>query len=53
MEGFFIPTYRPYSNLSESDLLDIIKCFNDRIKVKYASEELSLRKKILETINKK
>lgn len=57
MEGVFIPFYRPYSNLSENDLIDIIipkkNYFNTQLKRSDAANELNLRKEILKKINKK
>lgn len=55
MEGIFIPIHRPYSNLSEEDLNQIIKSFSyfRGTARKDAASELKLRRQILEQVNKK
>lgn len=55
MEGIFIPTHRPYSNLSEEDLNHIIKSFSyfRGTARQDAANELKLRRQILEQVNKK
>lgn len=59
MKGIFIPANRPFSKLSESDLIDIINR-NDRVSSsrshlhkEWARQELKLRKDIIEFYSKK